>query len=45
MRVDQGTYSDVNFRTGFKFDDSQDSGVYLPVELGWEPRFGPDQIV
>jgi porin len=42
--VNQGTYSNANFRTGFKFDDSQDSGVYVPVELGWEPKFGPDQM-
>ncbi len=38
--VNRGLYSDVNDRTGFKFDTSQDSGVYLPVELGWEPAFG-----
>ena len=37
--ADQGLYSDANFRSGFKFDTSQDSGVYLPVELGWEPTF------
>ena len=39
--VNQGLYNDENFRTGFKFDTSQDSGFYLPVELGWEPSFGP----
>ena len=38
--VNQGLYSDANFRSGFKFDTSQDSGVYIPVELGYEPRFG-----
>jgi porin len=42
--VNQGTYSDANFRSGFKFDASQDSGVYLPVELAWEPKLGPDQL-
>jgi porin len=42
--VNQGTYSDANFRSGFKFDASQDSGVYLPVELGWEPKFGTDKL-
>lgn len=38
--VNQGLYSDANFRTGFKFDTSQDSGFYLPIELGWEPLLG-----
>jgi porin len=42
--VNQGLYSYANFRSGFKFDDSQDSGVYLPVEIGWEPKFGADQL-
>jgi porin len=37
-------YSDVNFRTGFKFDDSQTSGVYVPVEAAWQPKLGPDQL-
>ena len=39
-QVNQGLYSDANFRSGFKFDDSQTSGVYLPVELLWSPAFG-----
>jgi len=43
-QVNQGTYSDANFRTGFKFDDSQTSGVYLPVEIAWVPKLGPDQL-
>jgi porin len=43
-QVNQGLYSDSNFRTGFKLDDSQTSGVYLPVELGWKPVFGPDRL-
>jgi len=42
--VNRGMYSDVNFRSGFKFDDSQDSGVYLPVEVAWEPKLGPDKL-
>ena len=42
--VNQGLYSDVNFRTGWKFDTSQDSGVYIPVEAAWLPRLGPDQL-
>ena len=42
--VNQGLYSDANFRTGWKFDSSQDSGVYLPVEAAWLPRLGPDEL-
>ncbi len=42
--VNQGLYSDANFRTGWKFDSSQDSGVYLPVEAAWVPRLGPDEL-
>ncbi len=42
--VNQGLYGDANFRSGFKFDASQDSGVYVPVELGWEPKFGRDGL-
>ena len=43
-QVNQGMYSYANFRTGFKFDDSQTSGVYLPVEIAWVPKLGPDQL-
>ena len=32
------------FRTGFRFDTSQDSGVYIPVEVTWEPKLGPDAL-
>ncbi len=42
--VNQGLYSDANFRTGFKFDSSQDSGVYIPVEAAWEPTLGSDKL-
>lgn len=42
--VNQGLYSDANFRTGFKFDTSQDSGFYLPIELGWEPLLGAAKL-
>ena len=42
--VNQGLYSDANFRSGFKFDTSQDSGVYLPFELGWQPSIGADKL-
>jgi porin len=42
--VNQGMYSDANFRSGFKFDSSQDSGVYLPVEVAWVPKLGDDAM-
>ena len=42
--VNQGLYSDANFRTGWKFDSSQDSGVYIPVEAAWLPKLGPDAL-
>ena len=42
--VNQGLYGDKFFRTGFRFDTSQDTGVYMPVEAAWLPRLGPDQM-
>ena len=42
--VNQGLYTDKYFRSGFEFDTSQDSGVYLPVEIGWEPAFGSAKL-
>jgi porin len=42
--VNQGLYSDANFRSGFKFDASQDSGVYVPVEIGYEPMLGSAKL-
>lgn len=42
--VNQGLYRNANFRSGFKFDASQDSGVALPVEIAYEPRFGADRL-
>ena len=42
--VNQGLYSDAYYRSGFRFDTSQDSGVYLPVEVAWEPAFGADRL-
>jgi porin len=39
--VNRGLYSDVNDRTGWKFDTSQDSGIYVPIEAAWEPMLGP----
>ena len=42
--VNQGLYSYKNFRSGFKFDDSQDSGVEVPVEAAYEPTIGPKAL-
>lgn len=42
--VNQGLYSDQNFRSGFKFDASQDSGVEVPVEVAYEPTLGPQAM-
>ncbi len=42
--VNQGLYSDANFRSGFKFDTSQDSGVYVPVEVAYEPLLGSAKL-
>ena len=42
--VNQGLYTNTYYRTGFRFDTSQDSGVYVPAEAAWEPAFGPDHL-
>ncbi len=42
--VNQGLYSNANFRSGFKFDGSQDSGVYVPVEIAYEPLVGSAKL-
>jgi porin len=42
--VSQGLYGD-DWRTGFEFDGAQDSGVYVPIEVGYEPRFGDSQLL
>jgi porin len=41
--VSQGLYGN-DFRSGWEFDGAQDSGVYVPVEVGYEPRLGPSQM-
>ena len=33
-----------NFRSGYTFDDSYIDGETFPVEIGWEPAFGPDKL-
>jgi porin len=42
--VNQGLYTDKYYRTGFRFDTSQDSGVYVPIEAAWEPAVGGDHL-
>jgi porin len=42
--VSQGLYTYPYFRSGFQFDTSKDSGVEVPVELGYEPLVGPDKL-
>ena len=38
--VTQGLYSNKYYRTGFEFIGGADSGVYVPVQLAWEPKLG-----
>jgi porin len=42
--VNQGLYTDRYDRSGFALNTSRDSGVYLPVQLGFEPKLGRDQM-
>jgi porin len=32
------------YRTGFRFNSSNITGEAFPVEVGWEPAFGPDKL-
>ncbi|HEX4172741.1 MAG TPA: carbohydrate porin [Acetobacteraceae bacterium] len=41
--VNEGLYGDKD-RTGFEFDVPQSGGVYVPIQLGYEPKLGADQI-
>ncbi len=41
--VSQGLYGDI-FRSGWEFDSARDSGVYLPVEVGYEPQLGDGKL-
>ena len=38
--VNQNLYTYPEFRTGFHFDGSRDSGVMIPVEVAYEPLVG-----
>jgi len=42
--VNQGLYTDEDYRSGFKFNTSKDSGVYLPLEAAWTPAVGADHL-
>lgn len=41
--VNQDLYSNAD-RSGFEFGVPQDSGAYVPVQLGYEPKLGKDQM-
>ena len=41
---ESGIYTDQFQRSGFRFDSQQIEGETFPVELGWEPSFGPDKL-
>ncbi|WP_158742308.1 carbohydrate porin [Acidisphaera sp. L21] len=43
-QVNQAIYTYPAFRSGFKFDGSRDSGVYVPVEFAYEPLIGTDKL-
>jgi porin len=42
-QVSQGLYGD-DWRTGFEFDNAQNSGVYVPVEIDYQPRLGASRL-
>ncbi len=41
--VNQDLYG-PNDRSGFEFSEPRMSGVYVPIQIGYTPRFGPDQL-
>jgi porin len=41
--VNQDLYSNAD-RSGFEFGVPRDSGVYVPVQIGYEPKLGRDQM-
>jgi porin len=41
--VNEGLYGD-SARTGFEFDVPQSGGVYVPIQVGYEPKLGTDQM-
>lgn len=42
--VNQNLYTYPQFRTGFKFNGSRDSGVMIPVEAAYLPTIGPQAM-
>ena len=42
-QVSQGLYGD-DWRSGFEFDNAQNTGVYVPVEIGYVPRLGDSKL-
>ena len=42
--VNQDLYSQAD-SSGFEFGVPRDSGVYIPVQLGYEPKLGEDQML
>ena len=42
--VNQDLYSNAD-RSGFEFSMSRASGVYLPIQIGYEPKLGEDQML
>ena len=42
--VNQGIYTYPNFRSGFKFSSSQDTGAIFPAEVAYEPQVGPNKM-
>jgi porin len=47
--VQAGAWEVVPFpgggRSGFNWFPGTETGVFIPVELGWEPTFGPDKLL
>lgn len=43
--VDPNLYQYPQDRSGWNVDASQYNGVEVPVEVGWEPSFGPNHLV
>jgi porin len=41
--VNEGLYGD-SARTGFEFDVPQSGGVYVPIQVGYEPKLGTGQM-
>jgi porin len=43
--VNQGLYTNQYFSTGFPVNEATVSGAYVPVEIAYEPSFGPDHLL